>query len=1063
MLRFGRKALKIVAAIWLLALLGPVQVTSPILAAPTPSGPVEIDLRIQTPDYRMDAQGVRVPGYGVNDAPGAPALPVWSTLVELPSTGEWTMSVAPGEGRVLRRDLPLTAVPVPQSILPDPTGWADADWPDAVPTVDRPDPAIFQRGAFYPDAIVQTGAVQWQRGRRLLPVRVFPFEYNPVAGLLRYHPDVRVMVRVQPMPETGSQEKDRSAVAATPPLQTGSSAPQPSALNPAARLMDGGGALRVSSGARGMYRLTYDDLVAAGVPVTTTDPATFAMSYLGQPIDIQVTARNQAGAFGPGDLVVFYGEPYQGRYLNHNVYWFTYGGGAGARIATRTVTPTGSEPLVTEITRTLHVEYDRNYISTLHRPQDADHWFDSVLGSVYPPISYTLSLTDPLTSGSVVLRALVNSGPAQTVDPNRSVSLRLNDHAAGAYAWTGLVDHLITTTVAVGWLDASPNKLGLWPGTGLVYPDWIEVAYPALARAHGDSLYIEGVAPGANKIEVTGFSTAGAMVYDVRDGDHPVRIVTPTVRFDGSSYTLDFWDEDLPNPTYFLTTEAALAAPLAIEADTPSTWGTPDHDADYIAIVHRSLWDVIQPLLDHRASAAGGGFRVAKVDVQDIYDEFSYGRRDPEAIRAFLSYAYHYWNDGGAPPAYVLLVGDGHYDFTGVSGTALLNLIPPYLIDIDPWVGETAADNRFVSVDPPDDPSDFLPDMAIGRIPAQTPADVTAVVNKILAYETSATAGDWQRRAVYVADNCADPAGDFHALSDQSRLGRLPPQYDDRTIYFGDQASCPEASYNTIGGMYAGISGAFNNGALMLQWFGHASIFRLGYSGTMFANKDVISLNTNSVWPVSFSYSCWTGYFINLFVPTYYNNLAQSLGETLVLTPDRGSVADLSPSGKHVGGVLVILNQGMTQAIFQDRIDRIGDAVNAGKLYYYAHQSSFLDVIDTSNLFGDPALRLRLPPIIALAQDHTLAALSWKHVPQYTSYEVWRSTQPYFNPGDPGSEMRGTVLAPTTGEDVIFKDGDAIGNVDHNYVYVVRGVNAAGTTGASNRLGEFDFAVTPGN
>ena len=80
----------------------------------------------------------------------------------------------------------------------------------------------------------------------------------------------------------------------------------------------------------------------------------------------------------------------------------------------------------------------------------------------------------------------------------------------------------------------------------------------------------------------------------------------------------------------------------------------------------------------------------------------------------------------------MLLVGDGHYDFKNVTGTPQLNLIPPYLIPIDPWIGETAADNRYVSVD---GPSDFMPDMAIGRIPAQTAADVTAAVTKILAYE----------------------------------------------------------------------------------------------------------------------------------------------------------------------------------------------------------------------------------------------------------------------------------------------------------------------------------------
>jgi hypothetical protein len=88
----------------------------------------------------------------------------------------------------------------------------------------------------------------------------------------------------------------------------------------------------------------------------------------------------------------------------------------------------------------------------------------------------------------------------------------------------------------------------------------------------------------------------------------------------------------------------------------------------------------------------------------------------------------------------------------------------------------------------------------------------------------------------------------------------------------------------------------------------------------------------------------------------------QTLGETLLLTPERGSVADLSPSGLHVGDSLVVLNQGIIQAIFRNRIGRLGPAVDAARLYYFSHTSSFHDVIDTSVLFGDPALRLRLPP-----------------------------------------------------------------------------------------------------
>jgi hypothetical protein len=125
----------------------------------------------------------------------------------------------------------------------------------------------------------------------------------------------------------------------------------------------------------------------------------------------------------------------------------------------------------------------------------------------------------------------------------------------------------------------------------------------------------------------------------------------------------------------------------------------------------------------------------------------------------------------------------------------------------------------------------------------------------------------------------------------------------------------------------------------------------------MFNIFDPGALSANDAWPFTTSYACWSGYFINL-LGNY-----QSLGEVLLLTPLRGSVADLSPSGLHIGDALLTLNQGLTQAMFRQRIERVGQAVDEAKLYYFSHSSSFHDVIDTSVLFGDPALKLRLPPI----------------------------------------------------------------------------------------------------
>ncbi len=124
-----------------------------------------------------------------------------------------------------------------------------------------------------------------------------------------------------------------------------------------------------------------------------------------------------------------------------------------------------------------------------------------------------------------------------------------------------------------------------------------------------------------------------------------------------------------------------------------------------------------------------------------------------------------------------------------------------------------------------DGPNDYLPEMAIGRIPANTPADVTAVVNKTMVYEDANQTpdGNWQNRVVYVADNYADAAGNFHALSDEVRTNWLPPSYETRRVYFR-----MDAAHDTGGEMCAAIKDEFNQGAIYLQWFGHAGYVRWG-------------------------------------------------------------------------------------------------------------------------------------------------------------------------------------------------------------------------------------------
>jgi hypothetical protein len=741
--------------------------------------------------------------------------------------------------------------------------------------------------------------------------------------------------------------------------------------------------LRIGVVERGMHRLTYEALLSAGVPVDQLDPALLALWWRDQPIALDLLAR-EAGVFGPGDAFVFYGEPYVGRYMTQNLYRLTWSGPPGARIRARDAAPARSGLTATIVTQSARVERNRVYYSAFKDlPRDADHLFDLPLyaNAVVPTaaVTYTLALPNLVPAGAAELRVAVHGGLlVKERDPDHSLALRVNRTSLGAYTWDGSVARIVTARAPAALLSEESQvvleaSLSQLPGIDAyaVLPDWVEVTYPAKARAVHDRLYVEGVvdpwlrvylpllstegppwgqsglitAIDGYDVLIEGFGTDGIRAYDVTDPRDPVRLDGLTQLVSSGSRAILFAAQ--PATAYAVASDAGFLLPASVEYDAGLALRSGRH-ADYIAIVHRSLWDAVQPLLDHRAAE---GLAVVKVDPQDIYDEFSGGMVDPEAIRAFLGFAYRNWNAGGRPPEYVLLVGDGHYDFKGELRPGAPNLIPPYLLSVDPHIGETATDNRYASVDGDDD---FLPDMALGRIPARTAAEVTAVVDKIIAYERSAPPGEWQRRAVFVADPQNDSAGNFHLLSDQVRA-MLPSAYASDTIYY--KAS---VALDAPGEMKASVRAAFENGALYLQWFGHAA--RASWSNDrVWEVNDPAKLTPNNVWPFTAHYSCWSGYFINVLPSAQYGNSDQSLGEALLLAPKRGSLADFSPSGLHVGPALKGLNQALIRAIFVDRIDRIGKATDAARKAYHASNAGPPDIIDTQVLLGDPATRLKLP------------------------------------------------------------------------------------------------------
>jgi hypothetical protein len=335
------------------------------------------------------------------------------------------------------------------------------------------------------------------------------------------------------------------------------------------------------------------------------------------------------------------------------------------------------------------------------------------------------------------------------------------------------------------------------------------------------------------------------------------------------------------------------------------------------------------------------GLDVVVEDVQAIYDTYGGGRPLPSAIKDYLEDAYFNWN---TPPLYVLLVGDGTHDPKNYRKTSTATYIPPFLEDVDPWAGETAADNRYVTVDG----TDTLPDMLIGRLPANIlpPPDppfieLDTMIAKIIQYETLTSSNLWQHKAVFVADNNDPTSGDFPSLSD-ILINKFPDNpFTPVRLYFDPNQTTPES-------FRAYVNQVWDDGNGLIMFTGHSSIHQWAHE-ILFHLEDVPGLNNGSRLPVVLEMTCFTGSFQ---IPDF-----SSLDEDLLRKADGGAVAIWGATGLGIATGHHWLAEGFMEAIYHDGISEIGSAVLAGKLNL-ASVGSNPDLIDTFTLLGDPATKL---------------------------------------------------------------------------------------------------------
>lgn len=369
-------------------------------------------------------------------------------------------------------------------------------------------------------------------------------------------------------------------------------------------------------------------------------------------------------------------------------------------------------------------------------------------------------------------------------------------------------------------------------------------------------------------------------------------------------------------------------------------------DADTLLIGASALLPALQPLV---AAHEALGERVALVPVQAAYDRYSFGERDPNAIRSLI-------RDWQPRPQRVILLGDGSLRMRDPLDGPDMS-IPPFIVNADPKNGAVPCDTCYVRLDTDDPLDDLMPDLAIGRLPVHTQAEAAALADKIAAALLRPVPGSWSKQALVVVDNDqdelgnADPAGPFTPLAAQA--ASLMNGMQLRNFAYTPGQTSPSGRYSTAAALREELFSAWNAGAGLLLYIGHASPWQWAWTSSqestpyIFSIYDAARLNNGKRLPILISFSCQSG---NSFHPEL-----ESSDERLLLRQEGGIIASLSP----VGSAVIHGHSTLAAAVIPalNSHASLGEAHLAG-MRSLIESGRDLDLAFSYQLLGDPDLRL---------------------------------------------------------------------------------------------------------
>ncbi len=670
----------------------------------------------------------------------------------------------------------------------------------------------------------------------------------------------------------------------------------------------------------GIYRVTYEELKSAGLDLAGVSVKKLTLTNRGKVVPIYVDALNNksaGGSFGAGKFIEFYAEALDTIYTDTNIYTLQVGKSQANRISEDNGAP--SRNIIPSASYTETILVNKQIVYSNIAP-GTDVWFDTAMLTAKTAKSWTFNfqvngLADASAPASLDLVVWGVTNFSQNPDHHLLVSI--NGVSLANQTFEGLVEHKIKVSLPAGTLHEGSNTLQLTlPGdTGarsdLVNLDKFSISYQRFFAATDGKIAFTAT---GKVFTVTNLPGKDVVVYRI-DNKGIVRLQkTNVVKGSGNTYTATFGGTNA-EAKYLVSTVEVLSAPTLEPTRLQVNLNNP---AQYLIISHPDFIDGLQPLIQARRAQ---GLTVSVVDVTNIYTQYSYGIFDPLAIQKYIAYAK---KSLGAK--YVLLVGGDTYDYRNYLGINSISFIPSLYVT----TGRVA---KFVPVDPlyADVDNDNVPDLAIGRFPVRTRAELDLMVNKTLAY----TNKNYGKTAVFTSDKY-DGVVSFKEIN-ASLSADLPAGWSSENINLDDLS---------VSAAQSQLFAAMNRGTALVTFTGHSGPTSWTFSNLF--NTQVAATLTNAGRPfVLVQWGCWNTYYVD----PLNNNLVQSF----LFSGDKGAAAvfgavTLTDSSSEAAlGVL------LTPRMIQPGMP-MGMALQDAKRELAKTHPELLDVLLGWTLMGDPAL-----------------------------------------------------------------------------------------------------------